>query len=286
MSVKATAPAKINLFLHITGKRKDDGYHLLESLMVFANFGDEITVSAEEKMHLDISGPFGKQLWHDALVDNLVMKAAKKCVKHMPLKSKMKAARIMLKKNIPIGAGLGGGSSDAATVVKLLSRLWGTPPLSDKELLSLGADVPICMKQVPSMVSGIGEIIRPVSIPGPLHLLLVHPGVPVSAVAVYKKSVSSFSPSQEPINMPKKIPDFIEWLAVQSNDLEEPAITIAPVISIVLEALENTSECQLSRMSGSGSACFGIYPDEEAVKCAAKQVKMTYPEWWVQAAVI
>lgn len=286
-SFKAHAVAKVNLYLHIVGKRPEDGYHLLESLMAFADVGDYVSVTLAKNMHLDITGPFSRQLCQDGgVMHNLVMKVAKMLRQKQDPLGIQKGAHVTLAKNLPIGAGLGGGSSDAAVTDMLLSRLWGVEGLSDEELLSLGADIPICALQKAAMVYGIGERIEPVSLPGKLHVLLVYPDIALSAVSVYKRSVAYFTSPQEPVTLPSKASEFVDWLAEKRNDLEEPALALVPEIGVVLDVLQNTTGCKLARMSGSGTTCFGIYANRKAVEKAAEQVRTAYPDWWVQEAVI
>lgn len=263
--INAFAPAKVNLTLHVTGQR-DDGYHLLDSLVVFADVGDQVTVSLGDAA-LTVSGPMADGVPTDA--SNLVLKAAVLMGQ---------SASIALEKHLPAAAGIGGGSSDAAAVLRALRQLTGKD-VPDAGL-ALGADLPVCLEGRAAIMRGIGEIVEPVSLP-PLQAVLINPGVEVPTGAVFKGLARKDNAPMDPL------PDgdgLIDWLHRQRNDLETPACTVQPVISEVLQALQGTDGCLLARMSGSGATCFGLYADKNsAIKAAAK---LQRPGWWVKATTL
>jgi 4-diphosphocytidyl-2-C-methyl-D-erythritol kinase len=262
------APAKVNLYLHVTGKRAD-GYHLLDSLAVFPAIGDVLTVEPAETLSLTIAGPFGATL--AAEPDNLVLRAAR-------LLDPKGVAAMTLEKNLPIASGIGGGSADAAAALRLLSRHWGLEtPLHDLAA-SLGADIPVCLASRPSRMSGSGEVLGPAPVLPPLGIVLVNPGVAVSTPAVFRARVGTFSQAAE---LPKSWPSaafMAESLAKLTNDLEPPAIALAPAIGEVLSALRAHPSCLLARMSGSGATCFGIFAS--ALEAAEAAAAITRPGWW------
>ncbi|OUS38291.1 4-(cytidine 5'-diphospho)-2-C-methyl-D-erythritol kinase [Rhodobacterales bacterium 56_14_T64] len=269
MTVEAFAPAKINLTLHVTGQR-DDGYHLLDSLVVFADIGDRIWLSPGDALSLDVSGEFAEGVPTDDR--NLVWQAAD---------GVGWTGRVHLEKTLPHGAGIGGGSSDTATVLKSLAAQGF--PTADGFPLSLGADVPVCMSAQASRMQGIGEKITPVALPK-LPALLVNPGVQVPTGTVFSSMETRDNPP-----MPSIIPDFstpqdcTNWLSEQRNDLQTSAIGAAPQIKQVLSALDSTKDVQLTRMSGSGATCFALYPTVKAAHFAASEIADGYPDWWCVA---
>lgn len=272
--VKAFAPAKINLTLHVTGRRSD-GYHLLDSLVAFADIGDEITAAPAPKTSLTVSGPMAEGVPTDA--SNLVVKAAR----HL---DPNKSASLHLNKTLPPASGIGGGSSDAAATLRALSKLWNVPLPTPQDTLSLGADLPVCLRAVAQRMSGIGEDLALLPSLPPCDILLVNPGVHVATPSIFKALTS-----RDNAPMPRKLPtwnsvqELAEWLNTQRNDLEEPAIKLAPVIEKVLEALAGT-DALFSRMSGSGATCFALFPqDSLSAEKAAQEIKASHPDWWVQS---
>lgn len=276
--VALLAPAKINLALHVTDRRAD-GYHLLDSIAVFADVGDRVEIEAANTLTLSVTGPFASHAPGDST--DLAWRAAAAFFEHTGTKP---AAAIRVEKNIPAGAGLGGGSSDAAAVLKGLDRHFETH-LPDEALaaigLKLGADIPMCLAGHALRARGIGENIRSIEGWPPLPLLLVWPGRPVSTAAV-------FAGLRRRENAP--LPDsHVAWgpaemaglLASYRNDLEEPALAIAPEIGKALDALRATEGCLLARMSGSGSACFGIYSTDDEANKAAAELKAIRTGWWI-----
>jgi len=280
-SVSVFAPAKINLYLHVTGKRTD-GYHLLDSLMVFAGIGDTVTAAPAPSLALTVEGPFAKGL--DAGSDNLVLKAARAL---QDATGSQQGAALTLTKRLPVASGIGGGSADAAATLKALCDLWDVE-LPEKELqdlaLSLGADVPVCLKGTPSFVGGIGEELSPAPSLPPCWLVLVNPGVGVSTPAVFKARDGGFAdpaPFDEAPESPERL---AALLAQRRNDLEKPAQSMAPEVASVLAALHTADHCLLARMSGSGATCFGVFANAEEAEAAVDRLSARNPHWWVAAA--
>ena len=280
-AITMPAPAKINLYLHVTGKR-DDGYHLLDGLVAFAGVHDIITIAAANQLKLINQGPFGEGL--PTTADNLVIRAAEQL---QDLTGIMDGAQITLTKNLPIASGIGGGSADAAAAIKGLVRHWGIHPghydLSGLAL-GLGADVPICLYGQAAFMGGIGEQIEPVYALPEAPMVLVNPGVGVSTPTIFKVRKAGFSLAHRFDNTPSSFDELIELLTDnRGNDLMEPAIQTEPIIGDVLKQIELTRGCQLARMSGSGATCFGFYNTQIEADMAASDIKNTHPEWWVVA---
>ncbi len=280
--VRRTAWAKINLTLHITGRR-DDGYHELDSLIVFAGIGDGLEIAPGPQIALDIAGPFAPAL-RAAGTDNLVVTAARALAERYGVAA---GARLRLDKQLPVAAGLGGGSADAAAALHGLVDFWGLD-VPAAELLTLGAglgaDVPICLVGRPSFVSGIGGRIVPLRALPPAWLVLANPGVPLSTAAVFAARQGDFSAParwREPIS---ELRALAARLNACRNDLEAPALALVPEIRAVLATLRDTAGCMLARMSGSGATCFGLYAMEAAATAAARRIAATRPGWWVRAA--
>jgi len=265
------APAKVNLCLHVTGQR-GDGYHLLDSLVVFANVGDTLAVTASDELTLAIDGPMADALPVDG--DNLVLRAAR-------FLNPDGKADIRLTKRLPMAAGLGGGSADAAAVLRALARLWRMPLPNTQETAALGADVPVCMTARAQRLRGVGERLDSVPPLPAMDVLLVNPRQPVPTPAVFRAlkqrngtALAETLPSwRDPL-------DFCDWLAGQRNDLLAPALTVAPVISDVLALIRQT-DCLFAGMSGSGATCFGLYlPDGHSAKAARAHLYVERPDWW------
>lgn len=284
--VTVLAPAKINLFLHIVGRREDER-HELESIFAFADIGDRLRMAPADDFSLALTGPFAKDL---SAGDNLVLKAAKALAARVgPAAFPVK---LELEKNLPVAAGIGGGSADAAAVLRGLSALWGSALAANQLFdlaLSLGADVPACLAGVTARVTGTGEFIEPSPRSADqFHAVLVNPRVPLSTAAVfqrYRTTSSNFSPplAQWPDGGPE---EFIGALAGCRNDLSDAATTEAPIIGDVLRALEKQQDCRLARMSGSGATCFALFDDRAAAELAARGLRTERPEWWVTVAMI
>jgi len=274
-TAEAFAPAKVNLCLHVTGRRAD-GYHLIDSLVVFADVGDRVTVRASETTGLRVTGPRAGEVPRDG--HNLVLRAA-------ALHDPPVAAAITLDKRLPVAAGLGGGSADAAACLLALSRLSGRALPDVASLARLGADLPVCVAGHPARMQGIGERIARLAGLPPFRLVLVHPGAAVATGAVYAALARhDNSPMPDPLPSWPDAAALAGWLAGQRNDLEPPARAHAPAIDDALAALAACPGCLLARMSGSGATCFGLFAEAPAARAAAAQIAAARPDWWVAAA--
>ena len=269
------APAKINLTLHVTGRRPD-GYHLLDSLVVFAGAGDLLSAAPSDALSLTLSGPFAAGL--HAEPRNLVLRAARALAKACGVAPH---AAIHLDKRLPVASGIGGGSSDAAAALRLLSALWGVRPPPDllhSLAAGLGADVPVCLHPAPTRMAGVGEVLLPAPRVPPCGLVLVNPGCALPTQAVFSAREGAFNTALE---LPAAWPDaagMAAGLANLSNDLERPAIGLCPVIADILASLRALPGCLLARMSGSGATCFGLFPTPAQAHAAAS---LPGPSgWW------
>ncbi len=270
-TVEVFAPAKINLTLHVTGQRSD-GYHLLDSLVAFADIGDRITVAPSDQLKLSLTGPQSSGL--SAEGDNLVLRAAR-------FLDPNGRVAITLDKHLPVASGIGGGSANAAATLQALSQLWNTPLPRAEATAQLGADVPMCMTGQTLRMQGIGAEIEPLAPLPPLDIVLVNPGVPLSTPNVFAALDRKTNPPM-PNNLPKwaTAQNLANWLATQRNDLQPAAISLAPVIGDVLTALDQTGAL-LTRMSGSGATCFGLFPaDQTSASKALKRLRANHPQWW------
>jgi 4-diphosphocytidyl-2-C-methyl-D-erythritol kinase len=270
------APAKVNLALHVTGRRAD-GMHLLDSLVVFPRLGDLVEAEPAQGLSLAVDGAFARDLGAGA--DNLVLRAA------ALLRPPGRGAALRLTKSLPVASGLGGGSADAAATLRLLARLWQAPPPPPAATLALGADLPVCLAGQPARMRGIGEDLTPVALPS-FWLVLANPGVPVATAAVFADLAGRSNP---PMPAPPAFADaegLFAFLAAQRNDLEAPAAALAPAIGQALAALAAQPGCRLARMSGSGATCFGLFATEAAALAAAAEIRRAAPAWWVAAAPV
>jgi len=266
------APAKINLTLHVTGQQAN-GYHLLDSLVVFAELGDQISVCDAPGLVFSLSGPQATALADEG--DNLVMRAARLMG--------AKNVALSLDKRLPVASGMGGGSSDAAATLHLLSEWHGEPLPDTAQAMQLGADVPVCLAAPhPCRMRGLGEDVVPVAGVPPLWMVLVNPGQGLSTPAVFKALTSKTNAP-----MPKALPtwrdaaDICAWLETQRNDLEAPACALIPEITGVLDNIRGQEGCYLARMTGSGATCFGLFADQAQANAAARA--LSQPGWFVTA---
>lgn len=276
-----TAPAKVNLFLHV-GDRRTDGYHDLESLAVFADCADTILIERGDALSLTVAGPFAAALPADE--NNLGLLAARRLASHAGVRA---GARITLAKKIPVAAGLGGGSADAAAVLRGLNRLWSLG-LSHDELREIaacaGADVPVCIDSGPAWMEGRGE--RVASLPSlpESWLLLVNPGVPVRTSEVFAKlRRRSGLGVERPAAAFEDVHALTWFLRSTANDLEDPAKNIAPEIGEVLEEIGKLPKTLLTRMSGSGATCFAIFANHDDTCSALASLQLRRPAWWCTA---
>ncbi|MEO1495138.1 MAG: 4-(cytidine 5'-diphospho)-2-C-methyl-D-erythritol kinase [Pseudomonadota bacterium] len=273
------AYAKVNLTLHLCGQRAD-GYHLLHSLVVFPRIGDYLTCEPASGLSLSLEGPFAEGL--SAGGDNLVLQAAEQLQLAQGIGQ---GAALRLEKNLPIASGIGGGSSDAAAALRLLSRVWDTWTPADLAL-ALGADVPVCTcAPLAQVMSGIGEILQPAPPLPPFWMVLVNPLVGVPTGAVFG-AVKDKTPPAGPA-MPDQgftaFDDLRGWLGTQRNDLQAAAEEICPAVSEVLAAL---SDAPFARMSGSGATCFGLYATEADAMLSFEVISQAMPEWWIAVAPV
>lgn len=270
------APAKVNLCLHVTGRRPD-GYHLLDSLVVFAEVGDRITVLPGKGLTLSLSGPESAALAVEA--DNLVLRAARAMgVSH---------AALQLWKALPVASGIGGGSADAAATLRVLSRLKGQGLPGLAEVLALGADVPVCLAGRPARMSGVGEHLTDLPRLPEVWLVLANPRLPVPTPRVFSALEHRENPGLPglPSSALRTAAHLADWLAQATrNDLVAPACTVAPVLAAVQSALQAQPGCLLARMSGSGGTHFGLFASAAEAATAAATLRSAQRGWWVADA--
>jgi 4-diphosphocytidyl-2-C-methyl-D-erythritol kinase len=282
---QAFAPAKVNLFLHV-GPPRDDGYHPLCSLMVFADVGDRLWAEPAADLSLEVRGPFAEGA--PAGLDNLVLRAAQALARRQGL-----AAHLVLEKLLPVAAGLGGGSSDAGAALRLLRAMLPLP-LTDEALealaAKLGADGPACLWGRPVLAEGRGERLSPAPGLPPLAAVLVNPGAPVSTPAVYRRlDADGRFGDVAPPAMPAAFESAVElaaWLAGRRNDLEAPACAVEPAVAAVLDALAKAPETLLARVSGSGGTCFALCASEGEARALARRIAEQAPGWWVRPCTL
>ncbi len=268
------APAKVNLALHVTGRRAD-GYHELDSIVVFPRLGDLVEAEPAAGLSLALDGPFAHDLGTGP--DNLVLRAA------LLMRPQGRGAALRLLKSLPVASGIGGGSADAAATLRLLARLWQAPLPATEAVLALGADVPVCLDGRACRMQGIGERLTPLDLP-PFWIVLANPGVPLATAAAFAGLVSRTNP---PLAPPPAFPDaaaFFGYLAAQRNDLEAPAVSLAPPLAATLASVRRQPGCVLARMSGSGATCFGVFAAEAPALAAAEAIRHAEPTWWTAAA--
>jgi 4-diphosphocytidyl-2-C-methyl-D-erythritol kinase len=269
------APAKINLYLHVTGRR-DDGYHLLDSLVAFAEIGDVVSAEPAETLSLRLAGPFAAGLVAEP--DNLVLRAARALAVEAGVTA---GAHLVLEKNLPVASGVGGGSADAAATLRLLCRLWRLAP--DPETLArlaagLGADVPVCLAGHAARMGGIGERLDPPPELPPCGMVLINPGVAMRTADVFRARGGGWSSRAV---LPAGWTDVAAMaadLARLHNDLEPAAVSLQPVIADTLATLSEAPGCLLARMSGSGATCFGLFADVGAAERLVSLTRRT--GWW------
>jgi len=284
--------AKVNLTLRVIGRRTD-GYHDIESVVAFADCADRLTLTPGPELTLQTSGPLAQAC--GATSDNLVLKAARLLAERVP---NMKAGRFTLDKVLPVAAGIGGGSADAAAALRLLAQLNGLS-LDDERLLEValetGADVPVCLASRACDMTGVGETLLPLSLPI-IPCVMVNPCVPVATRDVFDAlglrsgellvgATDVFRGTDWP-EAGASVEDWVEVLADNTNDLEAPATRIEPVIGAVIAALNATNGAWLARMSGSGATCFAIYENTADAGRAADKIRRDHPDWWVHAGTL
>jgi 4-diphosphocytidyl-2-C-methyl-D-erythritol kinase len=285
--------AKVNLTLRVVGRRVD-GYHDLESVVAFADCADRLTLTPGPELKLTTTGPMARACGETA--DNLVLKAAELLAERVP---GLKAGHFALEKMLPVAAGIGGGSADAAAALRLLARL-NDLSLDDQRVrdvaLKTGADVPVCLASKACDMTGVGETLMPLNLPK-LPCVLVNPRIPVATKDVFAELglrhgellIGATDVVTLSASWPEEggsVTDWIKALARSSNDLEAPAVRVQPAIRDVLSALRETHGVRLVRMSGSGATCFAIYADEADAQAAGEKIRREQPSWWVHAGTL
>ena len=279
------APAKLNLTLEVVGRRAD-GYHLLDSLIAFTDYGDTLAARAADALSLTLDGPFGRVLVGDP-AENLVLKAARLLAAEAGVEPR---ARLTLTKRLPVASGIGGGSSDAAATLLALASLWRIDPGADdlaRLALALGADVPVCLAARTARLEGIGERIAPAPPVPAAPIVLVNPGVGLPTPKVFQARRGDFSRGAGTDGVlaysPADAAALAEALRPYANDLTRPAVELLPVIGQVLERLAAADGCLIARMSGSGATCFALFPTDAAASAAADAIAAAEPRWWAVA---
>ncbi len=282
-TLRAHAPAKVNLTLHVTGQRAD-GYHLLDSLVAFADVADKLSATTAPDLRLSVSGPFSDGVPNDD--SNLVMRAARLL---QEVRGVRLGAHLTLEKHLPHAAGIGSGSSDAAATLQMLALLWKVAPLpvTMPEIAALGADVPVCLSAPkPARMSGIGEVLSPVPALPDCAMVLVRPPVAVPTGAVFAGLSSKSGSAMVAVPDQWDYPGFIDWLAAQRNDLQSPAEAVAPEVAAALARLRALPMVDLCRMSGSGATCFGLVKDMATARHVARIIQVAEMGWWVAPAAV
>jgi 4-diphosphocytidyl-2-C-methyl-D-erythritol kinase len=287
MSVEAFAPAKVNLYLHVTGRRAD-GYHVLDSLIAFADIGDRLTAEPAGVLSLEVSGPEAQSL-PSTYEDNLVLRAARLLAAYAGIAT---GAALRLQKNLPVAAGIGGGSSDAAAALRALRQLWQVS-VGDAALCALaarlGADIPACVGGRAVWVGGVGERIEPAAVLPKAGILLANPRTKLPTAAVFAARRGPFGdlgPFGEPGRfdpMPADVVGLAQILMRCRNDLTDAAIGLLPEIGAVLASLGALPGALLARMSGSGATCFALFRDRGAAERAREALAAAEPHWWCAA---
>lgn len=275
------AYAKINLYLEVL-RRRPDGYHDLDSLAVFADLGERLRAEPSDGLSLRLTGPMAPALDHEA--DNLVLRAARRLRDAAGLAQA--GAALVLDKHIPVAAGLGGGSADAAAALRLLNRFWKLDwPLQTLMPLArdLGADVPVCLAAQACYMRGTGGLLEPAPALPPLHMLLANPRVAVPTAAVFRRMTPRGGDAQALDWNPAQPDGLTAALQRRANDMTGAAIDLAPAIRQCLDALAGLPGVQLARMSGSGATCFALLPTAAAASHAAQALQATHPDWFVHA---
>ena len=274
------APAKLNLYLHVTGKRAD-GYHLLDSLVAFVDVCDRVTIAAAEELSFRADGPLAAVFAGEDPAGNLVVRAARDLAAVVGRDTNVALSLI---KNLPAASGIGGGSADAAACLRGLARMWGVDPVGEAVMgvaARLGSDIPACVAGRACFMGGVGTELSPAPALPDAGLLLVNPGIGLSTPSVYRTRQGGFTPAMRFDTQPKDARALAALLAERRNDLTEPAVALVPEIAIVLETIAQAEDCLLSRMSGSGATCFGLFDDVAAATRAGDAMRAANPGWWV-----
>jgi 4-diphosphocytidyl-2-C-methyl-D-erythritol kinase len=278
--LRLAAPAKLNLYLHVTGRRAD-GYHLLDGLVAFADIADELTITPATALSFAVDGPFA-----DGLGDgpsNLVVRAARSMAELFGRRADFAFA---LTKNLPVASGIGGGSADAAACIRGIAELWGMDP-NQHEILRmaerLGSDLPVCVRGTATFIGGTGADLDQAPELPPAGLVLVNPRIPLPTPSVYRARTGPFTPPMRFSVTPADAASLAALLETRRNDLTGAAIGLVPSIGTVLAVLTALPGCLLARMSGSGATCFALFADRETAAGAAMAIREQHQDWWVAA---
>ena len=278
ISVTETAKAKINLALHVLGRRSD-GYHELDSIVAFADIGDQLTITISDELSLNCAGMFGPVIPNDG--ENIILKAWHVLDSLFAAKALvLPTVQVDLIKNLPVASGIGGGSADAAAMLRGLLRLTNQT-LTGEEIAGLakdlGADVPVCFHETACRMQGIGEIITPLSITLPRAIVLINPLLPCSTASVF--TYLGLAVGQPHLNaLDLNLPS--QW----RNDLTDAALSAQPAVNSVLHALQSEPTFSSVGMSGSGATCFGLVSGMAQASAATARLSIKNPNWWVRAA--
>lgn len=289
-SLQIFAPAKINLYLHVTG-RLDNGYHTLDSLVNFADIGDDILIEAADDFSFNIDGRYAAHFPDDACKSddastNLIVRAVFALAQKL---ERLPHFKITLTKNLPLASGIGGGSSNAAAVIWGLLDWWGLP--SDMDFLpdlflQLGADVPVCYFAQPARILGIGDRVEPITAMPEMDIVLVNPNKSCHTASVFTDHLEPFRAETALPDSLSDIGTCVDFLRAQGNDLTSAATRLVPDIALILPALSDRHGCLLSRLSGSGATCFGVFDNATNAQAAAQLIAQDHPDWWVAAGCL
>ena len=282
MQVAAFAPAKVNLYLQVTGRRAD-GYHLLDSLVVFADIGDRLTAALAGELSLSLGGPEAALVPYGE--DNLVLRAARALAAAAGIEPR---AALQLEKNLPVAAGIGGGSSDAPAALRALAALWRVDIGEDRLRalgLTLGADIPACLAGGALRVGGVGERLQSLPPPPDCGILLANPRIPLPTADVFRARAGRFS-EDRPLDPPESAAALVRLVAERGNDLTAAAIGLVPEIGAVLDRLRRLDRVLAASMSGSGATCFALFADRATADAARARLAAAMPRWWCAAGAL
>ncbi len=284
-AIRAAAPAKLNLYLHVLGRRPD-GYHELDSLVAFADLADSVEVRPADRFCLTIDGPFAAPLLAEDPERNLVTRAVRMLAAEL---GRAPDVAVRLTKRLPVAGGIGGGSSDAAAALRALARLWDLAPDDPRPARvapRLGADVPVCLFGRTADFGGVGDRVEAAPALPPVAVLLVNPGVAQPTRDVFAARTGPFGAAGRLERAPVDAADLARLLAARRNDLADPAARLAPVIGDVTARMTGARGCMFTRMSGSGATCFGLFADRAAAEAAAAAIRVERPGWWAAAGLL
>ena len=278
ITIEEKGYAKINLALHVTGMQAD-GYHVLDSIVVFTDVFDRLIIKYAVENKLTVTGEFSKLI---NVKKNSILQVLKLFENELTDRFS-----ITLEKNLPIGAGLGGGSADAAALIRFITNNCSKKMPSSEAISKIGADIPACVLSVASRVRGIGEVVRPINIRGiDLWIVLVNPGIFVSTSSIFEELAEKYNEPLEPFIEVSSTDQLLDYLKRQRNDLQTVAVNKWPEINQVLDTIKETQDVLLSRMSGSGSTCFGLYRTQEIAERAVSYISKKSNKWWIKFSKI